>query len=373
MTDETIVVDIPPVYCPIPPAVHPLLRDIQRRSEEWIGQFAFWSEGDGPPSARDSNYGEMAARMAPDGILERLQLCSDWYHLGGVWDEGYDRLPAAEAARGLGQLAEMTVKIIRTFRVPAAGLLPPPDPFNAAIGDIADRLHRMTTPVQRHRIIDGQLDWLVSMAWEAAGKARTELPSLPDYTAQRLYTVGGTAFTVWLEALNGLEMPDKEWDSPSTRALTEIAGLIVAFDNDLYSYAKDLWFHRHRDVLPLNCISVLAADLGCSVPEAIDRAVRIRDRFMCLFLSLRSQITPRASSDLEGYLIGLGHFIRANIDFGNASARYSNPDGSSPHTTRSPLHISDTPSDPSLEPVGIPHIAWWWQQLDAPGTVRNLV
>lgn len=365
MTHEPIVVDIPPVYCPIPPAAHPLLQQIQLRSEEWIAQFSFWADGAGPPSARDSNYGEMAARMAPSGIPERLQLCSDWYHLGGVWDETYDRLPTAEVGRGLGRLAEMTAKIIRTFRVPAAGLLPPSNPFNAALADIAERLHRMTTPVQRHHIIDGQQDWLVSMAWEAACKAHTRLPSLPDYTAQRLYTVGGTAFTVWLETLDGVEVPDKEWDSPSTRALTEIAGLIVAFDNDLYSYAKDLWFQRHRGVTPLNCVNVLAADLGCSIPTALDQAVRMRDRLMCLFLALRTQLAHRANSDLDHYLTGLGHFIRANIDFGNASARYSNPDGNSPHATQSPLHVSDTPLETSLKPLDIPHIAWWWQQLDS--------
>ncbi|QWA26736.1 hypothetical protein KJK32_46245 (plasmid) [Streptomyces sp. JCM17656] len=305
----------------------------------------------------------MAARMAPGGIPERLQLCSDWYHLGGVWDEAYDRLPAAEAGSELGRLAEMTVKIIRTFRVPSAGLLSPSSPFNAALGDIAERLHQMTTPVQRHRIIDGQQDWLVSMAWETACKTRTRLPSLPDYTAQRLYTVGGTAFTVWLETLDGVEVPEEEWDSPPVRALTEIAGLIVAFDNDLYSYAKDLWYQRNRGVLPLNCVDVLAAHLGCSVPAALDQVVHMRDRFMCLFLALRSQLTRRASSELARYLAGLGHFIRANIDFGNVSARYTNPDGSSPDAVRSPLQISDAPSDASLNPVDISHIAWWWQQL----------
>src|SRR3954451_9396858 len=110
----------------------------------------------------------------------------------------------------------------------------------------------MTTPVQRHHIIDGQQDWLVSMAWEAACKTHERLQSLSDYTAQRLYTVGGTALTVWLETLDGVEVPDKEWGPPSTRALTEFARLIVAVYNDLYSYAKDLWFERHRGVLPLN-------------------------------------------------------------------------------------------------------------------------
>jgi hypothetical protein len=364
MTHEPIHVDPPPVYCPIAPAVHPLVSEIQHRSEDWIAQFAFWPDATGRERVQAFNCGELAARMAPHGIPEHLQICTDWFHLAFVWDEFYDRLPTAKAGGGLAQLAELAVKVIRTLRVPGAALLSDSSPSCVALRDLAERLHGMSTPVQRHRIIDGQQDWLSAVAWEVASQTRTELPSLADYTAQRLYTVGGTAFTGWLDFLNGIEVSGKEWDAPAVRALTEISGIIVAVDNDLYSYAKDLWFQQRHGVLLLNYVSVLAAHSGCSAPEALDHAVRMRDRLMCLFLILREQIARRASSDLNRYIVGLGHFIRANIDYGNVSLRYRNPDGRSPNATQSTMRFSDAPSDASLEPIDVPHIAWWWEQLD---------
>jgi hypothetical protein len=364
MSYEPIHIDPPPVYCPIAPAVHPLVSDIQRQSEDWMAQFDFWPDASGRQTVQAFNCAELACRMAPDGIPEHLQICADWFHLAFVWDEFYDRLPAAKAGGGLAQLAELAVKVIRTLRVPGAALLPESSPTSVALHDLAERLHRMSTPVQRRRIIDGQQDWLSAVAWEVASRSGTELPSLADYTAQRLYTVGGTAFTGWLDFLNGIEVSGNEWDAPAVRALTEISGIIVAIDNDLYSYAKDLWFQQHHGVLLLNYVSVLAAHFDCSVPAALEEAVRMRDRLMCLFLRLREQIARRASIDLNCYITGLGHFIRANIDYGNASLRYRNPDGRSPNATQSTMQFCNEPSDASLDPISIPHIAWWWGQLD---------
>jgi hypothetical protein len=90
-----------------------------------MAQFAFWPDATGRQTVQAFNCAELAARMAPDGIPERLQICTDWFHLAFVWDEFYDRLPTATAGGGLAAIAELAVKVIRTLRVPDAAL--PPD------------------------------------------------------------------------------------------------------------------------------------------------------------------------------------------------------------------------------------------------------
>ncbi|MBC2878041.1 MULTISPECIES: terpene synthase family protein [Streptomyces] len=362
------VVELPPFYCPIQGAIHPHTDHLRRRSEEWMHGYGFCPDAASLQFVRSFNSADFVGRMAPHGLLDPMQVLTDWCNLGFVIDERFDRIPLARSDRNvLAEAAELAVKLVRTFETPGAGLLTT-SPFGAPLEDLATRMHRMTTPSQRRRIVEGTHLWASALVWEVADHARPEPPSLNDYTTQRQQTIGGALFTSWIDTLTGVEVPASEMDHPSVRALTEITGLIVGIDNDLFSYANDLWFHQNQGVTLRNFATVLAAEGGCTTDQALREVTWMRNRLTALFLALRDQLTerhrPRAGSALRNYMRHLGYLIRGNLDYYGVTDKYRNPDGRSPDTLlRVAYRFTSKPPDNASEPLPIPTISWWWDQL----------
>ncbi|MEV8318378.1 terpene synthase family protein [Streptomyces sp. NPDC059900] len=362
-TSEPLLVCIPPLYCPIPAAIHPQHADMQLRALDWMAQFGFCADETSRRRVVAINGAEFVARMTPRGDPERMQVFVDWAHLSLLFDDTYDLLSDSSAGGALAGFAEMAVKLMRTFEAPQASMMPPDSPFSAPLHDLAQRTHRFATPVQLRRMVEAQRTWLSCVAWEIACKTRPEPPSLNDYVVLRMGTVGGIASSSWIEILNATEAPSHAIDSLPVRALSETAGLIVGMDEDLYSYGKDLW-HQQRDGTPLlNIVSIVGHHLACSHEQALAEVVMMRDRLMNLFLTLRNQILRDACPALALYLTDLGHYIRGTADWGMHTDRYRNPDGASPHAVEIVHQWSETPSDTSLKPLPLPAIRWWWDQL----------
>ncbi|MFD5554649.1 hypothetical protein ACFWIA_12520 [Streptomyces sp. NPDC127068] len=370
-TDQSITLDIPPLYCPIPSAIHPNHAELRRGTMRWLDRYGFCSDATVEARVRAINGAEFVARLTPGGDLERMQIFSDWAHLSLLFDDLYDSLPRPSAGAALARFAKTAVKVMRTFEAPDANLLDPHDPFTAPLRDLAGRTHRLASPVQMRRMIEAQRIWLSCVCWEIAHQTEGgSPPDLNDYTTLRMGTVGAVASSSWIEILNGSDdIPCHEFDSYRTRAIAEIAGTIVGMDQDLYSWGKDLWHRQHDGTVAVNFVSVIAHDRACSDREAMIHLVRMRDRLMSLFLELRDLALASAGPELTRYLTDLGHYIRGTLDWGLGAERYRTPDGASPHSVRISHTWSSSPSDASPDPIpGIPSIAWWWRTRDTPTT-----
>jgi hypothetical protein len=173
----------------------------------------------------------------------------------------------------------------------------------------------------------------------------------------RLGSSGGPPTLAMLEIATAAEVPAREMDSPAVRALTEMAILVAAWDNDLHSYRKERW-EGHTDQ---NIITVLAHHEGWTDEEAMVRAVGMRDRVLTRFLRLREDTRRSAGEELRQYLECLGHAIRGNIDWALKVPRYNTAE-----VAGVPLEMpgwADGPSDGSTAPLPIPGITWWWDRL----------
>ncbi|MFQ6229447.1 terpene synthase family protein [Nocardia sp. NPDC002869] len=114
-----------------------------------------------------------------------------------------------------------------------------------------------------------------------------------DGLAIRIDNAAGEIVTVSTELVNVYEPPAAELEPPRVRALTEMARVLAALDNDLHSHPKTVALHEtHR----YNLLTVIAARHACGPDEAIARAVRLRDRIMCRFLLAGTQ-TSALSTD----------------------------------------------------------------------------
>jgi terpene synthase-like protein len=72
-------------------------------------------------------------------------------------------------------------------------------------------------------------------------------------------------------------------------ALSELAILVTALDDDRHSYAKE----RRHEQADQNIVNVLR-HTGFTVEQAAEAAVRIRDRIPCRFLRIRNRVSTPA-------------------------------------------------------------------------------
>ena len=349
-----------PFFCPIEPAIHSRADTVEKRAIEWIDRFRFYQGARDRARVIGTNSAEFYSRFAPQGIEDNLLAAVCWVYWGFAFDDA--RCDAGTISATPNQFLSMAGRLQRALETPWHPVAED-DSFALALQDIGRSFHRCATPVQVRRFADAHRAWLFAVSWQIANRSLDRMPDLHEYTTMRLNSAGGAPTVAMLEIANGAEVPADEMDSPAVRALTEMAILIASWDNDLHSYRKEA-DQRHADQ---NLVNVLVTHGGVTVEQAVDEAVAMRDRVMVRFLRLRERTAARRTSTaLRVYLDCLGHAIRGNIDWALQVPRYVDFTDSEPRPT--PVIETcwaDAPADSSPDPLPIPAIAWWWDQLDS--------
>jgi hypothetical protein len=342
----------PGFYCPITPTPYPHRGSLVASTLQWARGIRLCADD----TKRTENFAVAGAHSTAyfyprTSTTERIQTLANFHAWILAVDDRAEDSPDDER---LCWLAETLPRFARILEAPDLGHRSH-DHFDQALGDIAASLHQWAGPGQLRRFTDSLRIWALGCIWEAAAWDRGIPPSLADYLPMRYAAGGGTAAAGAAMAVmrDGEELPDATADSPQVRAVSEAAVLTVLLDNDRYSRAKTLRQHgKEIDIIDV----IQHADPGCSYAEAVQQAVALRDRIMTLYLRLREQLRLNAGPELCHYLSALDDLLRGNLEWGRNFVRYITPDRVLPP-------YADKPSDLSTEPLDIPAIAWWWDQL----------
>ncbi|CAM5726309.1 hypothetical protein SALBM311S_08003 [Streptomyces alboniger] len=89
----------------------------------------------------------------------------------------------------------------------------------------------------------------------------------------RLLSSGGEPTFALLELATGARVPDRDLHRPAVRALTEMAILVAALDNDAHSLHKELTGGQADQ----NVYTVLMQELECPLQDAVRAATGLRD------------------------------------------------------------------------------------------------
>lgn len=349
----------PPFYCPIPSALHPDLYAVERVAHAWIDSSGLCPSPTSRAWTIASHSTEFYARFAPHADPERLWVAACWVYWGFAFDDARcDEGPLAADPAAFAALAGRVQRSLENPVPPDTG-----DRFAHALHDLGLRIRACAGPVQVRRFEHAHRAWLTGVQWQIGNRAAGRTPALDEYLSMRLHSSGGEPTYALLEIADGLDVPAAEMDSPAVRALTEMAVLVAALDNDRHSLAKE----RRRGQTDQNIVTVLRAHEPLDAHDALHEAVALRDAVLDRFLTLRAEITPRASTGLRHYLADLGHGIRGNIEWGLRVPRYlSTGDANSfPGRAAPPDRVvcSDRPLKGRHDPRHLPSIAWWWQDL----------
>ncbi|MGX1887145.1 terpene synthase family protein [Streptomyces sp. NPDC055287] len=339
-------------YCPLPTGVCPDRKAMTEGTLAWAQRFDLGQGDEHTTMKLALNAGVFSAHMYPHATGDLGQALSDY--AAWAWipnDICGSGQPAADVLLTLGAWES-----IMHFPDSAPEATEPEGshPAGAALRDACVRLRELMTPVQWQRWLTVQQLWLYQMAREAAVLERGTVLSVNDYLVMRMGSAGAFAAAGYLDAVEGIELSERQWARRDVRTATEAALLVGAVDNDRYSYYRE----HNLPVKKHNLFqAVLGEHPGDSLEEAVTKAVAIRDRLMSLYLRLRERILQDAGEDLHRYMSGIDLIISGNINFGMKTARYLLPD--SPYT----VTWTDKPSDPTPDPLPYPALTGWWKQL----------
>jgi hypothetical protein len=341
--------ELPPIYCPLEPAINPAAPRVERRAVTWIDESGLWADAGERAKIIGSRGTDFFARFAPGADDDRLLATALWVYWGFAFDDG--RCDTGHYSIRPAEFVPMAARVQRALECPAPAARG--DAYAVALQDIGARFRRLGTPVQFQRFVAAHRAWLTGVMWQVSFQARRHMPDLEDYVTMRLHSAGGAPTFAMLEIAHGAEVPAAEMDAPAVRALTEMAILTAALDNDRYSFAREVNGGRTGQ----NIYTVLLDQNGGDVRTAVRTAVRLRDRVFQRFLRLRERTRPGLGEAGRAYLDGLAYGVRGNAERGLRTPRPLVPDATGPDE---PVVWAERPADPGDEPVPLPSIAWWW-------------
>jgi hypothetical protein len=345
-------VELPPIFCPFESAIHPRVRQVEKRAVEWIGESGMCATERERAWAVATHSADFFARFAPVADDDRLLAAALWVYWGFAFDDARcDSGPLSSRPAQFNALAGQVQRACETDS--AAGT----DRFLGALRDIMRRFRGFAPPTQVSRFTHAHRAWLSGVAWQIGNQAAGRMPGLDDFLTMRLLSSGGEPTFALLELATGAEVPDRELHRPAVRALTEMAILVAALDNDRHSLHKELAGGQADQ----NIYTVLMQELSCPLQDAVTSATALRDRVLLRFVRLHDRVRPTASTELAGYLQGLRYGIRGNNEWGLRVPRYLSG-GRWPDEMDDTLPAwADAPSDTRPGPVeGAPSVAWWW-------------
>ncbi|MEV4641985.1 hypothetical protein AB0J80_32025 [Actinoplanes sp. NPDC049548] len=350
MTTYDEMIEVPPAWCPIPGGIHPRWQALHTDAVGWMTRQKIYRDEDHRSRNAASGAGELAARVASDGTEDALRVYTRFL----MWLFSFDDAYCSEGAFGRRpeDLVMVTGQMLRVAETPFPDRMFGGDPWIAALRDIRLSLERVASPAQVSRWVMALRMYLFAQSWEASHRSRGTIPDLNDYLAMRIFSGSLGVCASLLDVLHGCELQAADLHRPEVLALTEMMSILVCVDNDIMSYHKEM--SRSGD--PQRILDVLMRREGLTLTGALEATVSLRDRILLRYLALRDDVTATAGPALSLYLKGLDGWIRGNLDWGRASARYLHPED----PVALPTDFADEPRESSRDPLPIASVAWWW-------------
>ncbi|MGW4985299.1 terpene synthase family protein [Streptomyces mirabilis] len=318
--------------------------------------------------------GWFSCLVAPDeasadtltGLRARRRLFSDM----SMWFFALDDALFDEPDVGGGGLDDIELTCLHLDRVLENPVTNSSDAWPViATRDLRIRTQRLATPRQLEQWVSAMRSYLLGAT--LGSKRRVDTVTLNDYVTIRLEEGAVPLVTTTIPIVGGYELPHSSKQDSRVRALDDMANFLTMWDNDLFGYARETFRSRWYGYPPLpNAITILAADCGADVATGARMAVAVRDRVMSLFLRLSREVIQEADPLLERYVKALGYFVRGFLEWSLKITRRFAHGADAGDTIPGASFVLPTigaecPTDFSAEPLDLPVIAWWWDQLSS--------
>jgi pentalenene synthase len=214
---------------------------------------------------------------------------------------------------------------IEDYAAALRGDAPPPraDPFLRAYAELGRAFAARMSPAWCARLADQFAAWIRMTIREretyAALRAERRLPDPATYLEIRSVTVGVIPTFHFIEYAEGFELPPAVVDHPLVRALHTAGMQLELLSNDLASLEKDM-----ASSWP-NMVTVIQAAERISLPDAVERVVRMHNDVLADFLATEARLPdlgPAVDPLLRVYVERMHHVVRGFAEFQLRAERY---------------------------------------------------
>jgi 2-methylisoborneol synthase len=191
------------------------------------------------------------------------------------------------------------------------------DPVLRAIRSSWTNLGRYASPMQVFRLRHELAVMFVAYNQEAEWHVSGRVPPVWEFLMHR-WENAFCPTMVLTDPVGGYEVPAHEFFDPRVRRAFTTAGVASVLVNDLYSLDKEDQGSAFDYSLP----TVLMAEEGCTLQQAVDRTARMHDEFVHYFESESAALAAQGSAQLGRFLAGVWAWMGGSKQWHATSARY---------------------------------------------------
>lgn len=304
---------IPDLYCPFDPAVHPEAASVHAETVAWARAMGLARDDQHVQALHKAKVGWLVARAFPvAGQMAALQIAADWITLFCLIDTHI------ESIHGQALSLVYLKGLLNVFRDGAPPLIV--DPYANALRDLRERMIAVNVPTwvtrfgeQLERLFGAYVD-------EAKYRQIAVVPEVAQYRKMREVS-SGLYFGFRLgELTDNITLPPAVREHPTVRSLESKASLIVGLANDIYTVEKELAKGEVN-----NMVLVLMHEERISLEAAMMRAVEVHDAETREFIALARHlpsISPEVDVQLQRYVDVLSSMISGHRTWAIETARY---------------------------------------------------
>jgi hypothetical protein len=313
MTAARRRVQIPDLYCPFPPGVHPAAASVHAESVAWARAMGLVRSAGDVEALHKARVGWLVGHAFPVADrLPALQIASDWTTLFCLIDNHIENI------RGPALSHVYLSGLLKVFREGAAPLIA--DPFAQAFRDLRERMLEVGVPTWIDRFAEQLAELFKTFVDEAKYRVLEAVPEVGRYRKMREVSVGLYFGFRLGELTDGITLPQSVREHPIVRELESRASYIVGLANDIYTVEKE----RARGEVN-NMVFVLMHAEGVSFEEALAHVVELHDTETLQFMTIAAELPsfdPKVDGELRRYVDVLTSMISGHRTWADETARY---------------------------------------------------
>ncbi len=316
-------VTIPALHCPQArrddPALGELVNDRLVAWAEEMGLFQGRLE-----RLRSHNFGRLFMLAHPDTddpdrLLAAARCGLAEWAVDDHWvDEGEDTRPELIGLRvALAHAVVDPVRLPPRYE-PRFEQVVSEEPVLRAFRSALGHLSAVASPTQVARLRHELAVMFVGYGQEGEWRMSGRRPAVWEYLMHR-YENAFFPCMVLVDPVAGYELPAHEFADHRVRRTYLYAGMANVLLNDLYSMAKE-------DPTDTNLPNLIAAEEGCTLQQAVDRAAQIHDELMHTIEAEAAVLGELGSPELRRFLAGVWDWMGGSHTWHRSSARYHGAD-----------------------------------------------
>ncbi|MFT3712777.1 MAG: terpene synthase family protein [Archangium sp.] len=268
---------------------------------------------------RFAAFNTLVPYVYPTASVERARVCALWCNWLFFFDDAHDEREAGGPELKLEHATEAATHALALL---SEGVQPADcTPLDALLLEFRERSLQLMGAAWLSRFTAHAADYLLRGTLPACRHwLANTTPALDAYLVQREYDSAVYTACALIELAQGLRLSEEVLTDPDFERLNRACTRTVAFFNDLASYPKEV-LAQHN---PNNLVHVLAVERGLPTEVVLPEAVQLVNATAHDVEKAERRLSLKFPGDehVAGYLVGVRHWQRGNIESSLLEPRY---------------------------------------------------